>query len=84
VKSKQNKYISYPLGLKNDEICLEARIVAVADVVEAMHSHRPYRPGLGLEAALKEIQSHKSTRYDKTVVDACVNIFSKNKFSFKN
>jgi len=65
----------YPQGLKGDEICLEARIVAVADVVEAMSSHRPYRPALGLEAALDEIMQHRGTLYDARVVDACVKLF---------
>jgi PAS domain S-box-containing protein/putative nucleotidyltransferase with HDIG domain len=61
----------YPLGLKGDAICLEARIVAVADVVESMATHRPYRPALGMAAALEEIDAYRGTRYDAQVVDAC-------------
>ncbi len=67
----------YPMGLKNDEILLEARIIAVADVVEAMMSHRPYRPALGLEKALEEISRNKGTLYDARVVDACLKLLSK-------
>lgn len=65
----------YPRGLKDQEILLEAKIVAVADAVEAMASHRPYRPGLGLEMALAEIEATKGTLYDADVVDACVRLF---------
>lgn len=60
----------YPLGLKGEEILLEARIVAVADVVEAMTSHRPYRPALPLEIVIKELESNKGILYDTDVVDA--------------
>jgi HD-GYP domain-containing protein (c-di-GMP phosphodiesterase class II) len=66
----------YPQGLKGEKICLEARIVAVADVVEAMSSHRPYRAGLGIEAALAEIGKHKGTLYDAGAVDACLAVFA--------
>jgi len=72
----------YPQGLKGDAICLEARIVAVADVVEAMSSHRPYRPGLGIAAALDEIKRHRSTRFDKDAVDACLKLFVEKIFHF--
>lgn len=65
----------YPRGLKQDEICLEARIVAVADVVEAMSSHRPYRAGLGVEAVLEEIRKNRGTIYDAEAVDACLAVF---------
>jgi PAS domain S-box-containing protein len=65
----------YPRNLKGDEILMEARIMAVADVVEAMASHRPYRPALGLDMALAEIQKNKGTHYDNTVVDACLRLF---------
>jgi len=65
----------YPRNLKGDEILMEARIMAVADVVEAMASHRPYRPTLGIEAALEEIERNKGTHYDNTVVDACLKLF---------
>lgn len=65
----------YPHGLKGAEILLEARILAVADVVEAMVSHRPYRPGLGVDAALGEITRHRDVLYDAAVVDACLTLF---------
>ena len=65
----------YPRNLKGDEILMEARIMAVADVVEAMASHRPYRPSLGIDAALVEIEKNKGTQYDNTVADACLRLF---------
>jgi len=65
----------YPDGLKDAEIILEARIMAVADVVEAMSSHRPYRPGLGLEAALDEIAKNSGKIYDPQVTAACLRLF---------
>lgn len=71
----------YPQGLKGDAICLEARIVAVADVVEAMSSHRPYRPAVGLEAALDEIVQKRGAYYDAQVVDACCKVLAAG-FSF--
>jgi len=64
----------YPKGLKGDEIILEARIIAVADVIDSMMSHRPYRPALGLEAALAEIRQGSGRIYDPAVVDACVQV----------
>jgi putative two-component system response regulator len=65
----------YPHGLTGDEILFEAKILSVADVVEAMSSHRPYRAGLGVEAALNEITLHKGVLYDASVVDACLILF---------
>jgi len=65
----------YPLGIKGDEILLEARILAVADVVEAMSSHRPYRHSLGTEAALEEINRNRDILYDSNVVSACTKVF---------
>ncbi|MGZ5006701.1 MAG: HD-GYP domain-containing protein [Methylobacter sp.] len=65
----------YPHGLKDEEILLEAKIIAVADVVEAMISHRPYRAGLGVDAALNEITQHKGVLYDSSVVNACLTLF---------
>jgi PAS domain S-box-containing protein len=65
----------YPQGLKGEAILLEARIMAVADVVEAMSSHRPYRPGLGIEAALDEIERGRGTAYDADVAVACLRLF---------
>lgn len=67
----------YPKGLKNGEILLEARILAVADVVEAMSSHRPYRPALGIDKALEEISKKAGKLYDQDVVQACMQIFRK-------
>jgi len=66
----------YPQGLQGEEICLEARIIAVADVVESMHSSRPYRPGLGPVKALDEIRKNRSILYDTHVVDACLALFA--------
>ena len=65
----------YPRGLKGDEIIREARVLAVADVVEAMSSHRPYRPGLGIDKALAEIESNRGKLYDPQAVDACLRLF---------
>ncbi|HUH65943.1 MAG TPA: HD domain-containing phosphohydrolase [Syntrophales bacterium] len=65
----------YPQGLKGDEILLEARIVGVADKVEAMASHRPYRPALGLDEALGEISQNRGTLYDADAVDVCMRLF---------
>ena len=73
----------YPQGLKGDEILLEARIIMVADVVEAMASHRPYRPGLGLDKALGEISGNKGILYDPAVVDACLKLFTQKGFELK-
>lgn len=72
----------YPRGLKEDDILLEARILAVADVVEAMTSHRPYRAAHGIEKALREIEKNKGKFYDLKTVDACINLFKENKFDF--
>jgi PAS domain S-box-containing protein len=65
----------YPQGLKGDDILLEARIMAVADVVEAIASYRPYRPALGIDLALKEISGNKGILYDADAVDACLKLF---------
>jgi HD-GYP domain-containing protein (c-di-GMP phosphodiesterase class II) len=65
----------YPFGLTSDELLLESRILAAADVVEAMASHRPYRPALGIEAALSEITAQRGITLDAQVVDACLRIF---------
>lgn len=72
----------YPQGLKGDAILLEARIIGVADVVEAMISHRPYREGLGVDAALNEIVTKRGSHFDPQVVDACVSLFREQAFSF--
>ena len=73
----------YPRNLKGDEIIIEARIMAVADVVEAMASHRPYRPTLGIEAALEEIEKNKGILYDNNVVDACLKLFREKGYQLK-
>ncbi len=73
----------YPKGLKGEAILLEARILAVADVVEAMASHRPYRPALGIEAALEEIEKNRGILYDSSVVSACLGLFREKRFAFK-
>jgi len=65
----------YPQGLKGEAILFEARIMAVADVVEAMSSHRPYRPGLGIDKALAEIERGRGSAYDPVVADACLKLF---------
>ena len=62
---------------------MEARILAVADVVEAMASHRPYRSALGIEAALEEIEKNRGTLYDNTVADACLRLFRKKSFKLE-
>jgi len=71
----------YPRGLKGDEIMLEARVLAVADVVEAMSSDRPYRPGLGIDKALAEIERGRATVYDANAVDACLRLFREKGYS---
>ena len=72
----------YPEGLSGDTILLEAKILMVADVVEAMASHRPYRPALGIDAALEEISKNKGKFYDSDVADACLKTFREKKFTF--
>jgi len=72
----------YPQGLKGEQILLESRILAVADVVEAMSSHRPYRPSLGIEPALDEIRRGRGSVYDPAVVDACLRVFAESEFAF--
>jgi PAS domain S-box-containing protein/putative nucleotidyltransferase with HDIG domain len=72
----------YPLGISKENIILEARILAVADVVEAIASHRPYRPALGIDVALDEISKRRHTLYDSKVVDACLRLFRDKKFTF--
>ena len=74
----------YPAGLKSDEIMLEARILAVADVVEAMCSHRPYRPARSIDEALGEIRQNRGVRYDPEVVDACLSLFSDEGFELNH
>jgi PAS domain S-box-containing protein/putative nucleotidyltransferase with HDIG domain len=73
----------YPQGLKGEEILLEARILAVADVVEAMVSHRPYHAALGIEAALDELSRNKGILYDHEVVDACLKLLIEKRLQFE-
>lgn len=73
----------YPQGLRGDQICMEARVIAVADVVESMASHRPYRPALGIERALAEVQSHSGALYDELVVASCVRLLREGRYVLK-
>ncbi|MDH4067867.1 MAG: PAS domain S-box protein [Dehalococcoidia bacterium] len=73
----------YPSGLSGEDIIMEARILGVADVVDAMASHRPYRPALGINKALAEISQNKGVLYDSQVVDACLTLFRDRKFKFE-
>lgn len=72
----------YPQGLKGEDILLEARIIGVADVVEAMSSHRPYRPARGIDKALEEISKNKGILYDPEIVDVCIRLFKEGRFKF--
>lgn len=74
----------YPRGLEDREIRLEARIMAVADVIEAMSSHRPYRAALGIGAALKEIERGRGSLFDPAVADACLKLFREERFEFSD
>lgn len=73
----------YPLGLTGEAILKEARILTVADIVEAMSSHRPYRPAQGIDKALGEIVQNKGTFYDTEAVEACVKLFQEGRFKFE-
>jgi len=73
----------YPQGLSGEGIMLEARVLAVADVVEAMASHRPYRPPHGLDKALEEISQNRGILYDPEVVDACLKLFTEKGFELE-
>jgi HD-GYP domain-containing protein (c-di-GMP phosphodiesterase class II) len=73
----------YPRNLKGDEIVIESQILAVADVVEAMASHRPYRPTLGIEAALEEITKNKGILYNNAVADTCLRLFREKGYQLK-
>ncbi len=72
----------YPNHLNGEDILLDAKIIGVADVVEAMSSHRPYRPALGTDKALEEIEKNKGTLYDAALVDLCIDLFRKKDFAF--
>ena len=70
----------YPRGLAGDDVLMAARIIGVADVVETMASHRPYRPSMGIDKALEEITQNKGVLYEPLVVDACLKIFNEKEF----
>ncbi len=74
----------YPNGLKNNEISIEARVLAVADVIEAMSSHRPYRPGFEISVALSEIKEKSGILFDRQVVEATVSLFEQDHFDFSD
>jgi HD-GYP domain-containing protein (c-di-GMP phosphodiesterase class II) len=71
----------YPLGIRGDAILPESRVLAVADIVEAMSSARPYRPALGLDVALAEIESQADTQLDAEVVRICASLFRERRFT---
>lgn len=73
----------YPQPISGDEILLEARIIGVADVVEAISSHRPYRPALGIDKALEEVEQRKGVLYDPDVAASCLNLFASGRYRFK-
>jgi putative nucleotidyltransferase with HDIG domain len=73
----------YPKGLTGNDISMEAKILAVADVTEAMASHRPYRPTLGMDMALAEISKQKGILYDSDIADACLRLFREKGFKFE-
>ena len=76
--------MGYPLGLQDRDILDEAKIIAVADVVEAMISHRPYRPALPKQAAMAELSKWRGTRYEPMVADACLDLLNNDDFSLPN
>jgi len=75
--------LGYPQGLCGDKILMEARILAVSDVVEAMASHRPYRAGLGIDVALSEIEKNMGTTYDPDVAQVCLNLFREHQYNLE-
>ncbi len=79
---ERNDGSGYPQGLTGESIILEAKIIAVADVVEAMTSHRPYRAAMGIDAALDEIFKNKGTLYQPEIVDVCIKLFKEKGFNF--
>mgnify|MGYP000199202782 CR=1 FL=1 len=80
---ERNDGSGYPNQLTEMEICKEAKILAVADTIEAMAHFRPYRPALGIDAALHQVEVDKGFKFDQTAVDACIKLFSSKKFSFE-
>ena len=80
---ERNDGSGYPNQLTEMEICKEAKILAVADTIEAMAHFRPYRPALGIDAALHQVEVDKGFKFDQAAVDACIKLFSSKKFSFE-
>lgn len=74
----------YPNGLKSDEICLEAKIIAVADVVESITAHRSYKPSLSMAFAMEEIKKYSGTYYEKEVVDACLKVYMNGSYNISD
>lgn len=74
----------YPRGISADEIMMEARIIAVADVVDSMATHRPFRPALGIKKALSELEEKKGELFDAKVVEACINLFREKRYKLQN
>jgi len=83
LEASRVRYFDLSKKSEGEEICIEARILAVADVVEAMASPRPYRPGLGIDAALNEIEKNRGTHYDRTGADACSRLFREKGFKLE-
>ncbi|HNR65112.1 MAG TPA: HD-GYP domain-containing protein [Atribacterota bacterium] len=79
---ERNDGSGYPQGITGESIILEAKIIAVADVVEAMTSHRPYRAAMGIDAAMDEILKNKGTLYQPEIVDVCIKLFKEKGFNF--
>ena len=73
----------YPKGIKGKKMSIQAKILSVADVVEAMTAHRPYRPAMGLNKALSEIEKNKDILYDKDIAEACIKVLEEKKIKFK-
>jgi putative nucleotidyltransferase with HDIG domain len=79
---EKNDGSGYPQGLTGDKIMLEAKILCVADIVEAMMSHRPYRPALGIDQALEDINKGRGIKFDPEIVDICIKLFREKGFRF--
>jgi len=73
----------YPNGLKDEEILIQAKVLYIADIVEAMSSDRPYRPALGTEKALNELNENRGVLYNEEIVDACLKLFIEDNFKFE-
>ena len=74
----------YPRGLKDNNILTEAQIIRIADIIEAMSSHRPYRPAPGLDAAIEELLKNREKKYNADIVDICIKVFREGRFKFKS